>query len=126
MTPRAVLALLGLAAAFAADAQQAEQSPQPVSSAPQAGKFQIIDQGEANQRCVSEALLKCLKISRQECETVSNAAAETANAEIEKSTDGRALSAFDAGFYQGQAMATFMMEMQKSTGNRFIKCVQKR
>lgn len=125
MTSRTVLVLLGLAAS-AANAQQAEPLPETATAAPSVEKFQVIDQGEANQRCVSEALLKCLKVSRQECETASNAAAETANAEIEKSTGGRALSAFDAGFYQGQAMATFMMEMQKSTGNRFIKCMQKR
>lgn len=119
-----VFALFSLAS-FALYAQQPTAEAVPAEPATQVEKFQIIAPGEANRRCTSEALLKCLKLSKQECEAASNAAAASANAEIDKTTGGKTLTAFDAGFYQGQAMATFMMEMQKSTGNRFIKCVQK-
>ena len=107
-------------------AQQSEPSAEPAAKTPiTVEKFQIINKGDANQRCSSEKLVKCLKVTKHECEAASNAAAEVANAEIDKTTRGKELTAFDAGFYQGQAMATFMLEMQKSTDNRFIKCVQK-
>jgi hypothetical protein len=125
MTSHTALILLGLASAFAVNAQQAEPISESVSAAPKVEKFQVINKGEATQRCSSETLVKCLKITKEACETASNASAEAANAEIDKTTGGKELSAFDAGFYQGQAMATFMMEMQKRTDNRFIKCVQK-
>ena len=45
-----IIALLMLAAL-----QQAEPAPAPVVE-----KFQIVDPGEMNQRCTSEALVKCL------------------------------------------------------------------
>lgn len=104
-----------------------QQTPpmQSDAPAPAVEKFQIIAPGEMSQRCASEALVKCLKMSKDECEDAANAAAETANAEIDKATGGKTLTAFDAGFYQGQAIASFMAEMQKRTGNRFNKCVQK-
>jgi hypothetical protein len=108
-----------------ANAQPSATSPEATRPTIEVEKFQIISKGEANQRCSSETLVKCLKITKEACETASNAAAEAANAEIDRATGGKELSAFDAGFYQGQAMATFMMEMQKHTDNRFIKCIQK-
>ena len=58
------------------------------------------------------------------CEAAANESATAANAEIDKATGGKTLTAFDAGFYQGQAIGTFMAEMQKRTGNRFVKCVR--
>jgi hypothetical protein len=117
--------LLALFITASANAQPSASSPEATSPSIEVEKFQIINKGEANQRCSSETLVKCLKITKEACETASNAAAEAANAEIDSATGGKELSAFDAGFYQGQAMATFMMEMQKRTDNRFIKCVQK-
>ena len=117
--------LAGLLASLTASAQDPATPAQPANQPATVEKFQIINPGEANQRCSSEALVKCLKITKAECEVASNAAAETANAEIDKTTGGKELSAFDAGFYQGQAIAVFMMEMQKRTNNRFVKCVQK-
>jgi hypothetical protein len=117
--------LLALFITTFANAQPSASSAEATSPSIEVEKFQIINKGEANQRCSSETLVKCLKITKEACETASNAAAEAANAEIDRATGGKELSAFDAGFYQGQAMATFMMEMQKRTDNRFIKCVQK-
>lgn len=117
--------LLALFITTFANAQSSATSPEATSPSLEAEKFQIINKGEANQRCSSETLVKCLKITKEACETASNAAAEAANTEIDRATGGKELSAFDAGFYQGQAMATFMIEMQKRTDNRFIKCVQK-
>jgi hypothetical protein len=125
MTSRTVLILLGLAFVFTVNAQQAAPASEPAASTPKVEKFQIINPGEMNQRCTSEALVKCLKTSKAECEAAANASAETANAEIDKATGGKTLTAFDAGFYQGQALGAFMAEMQKRTGNRFIKCLQK-
>jgi hypothetical protein len=120
-----ILILLALTIATSTNAQPTATSPEATSPSNVVEKFQIINKGEANQRCSSETLVKCLKITKEDCESASNAAAEVANAEIDKATGGKELSAFDAGFYQGKAMATFMMEMQKRTDNRFIKCVQK-
>lgn len=117
--------LLALFVTASANAQPSATSPETTSPSIEVEKFQIINKDEANQRCSSDALVKCLKITKEACETASNAAAEAANAEIDSATGGKELSAFDAGFYQGQAMATFMMEMQKRTDNRFIKCLQK-
>ncbi len=99
--------------------QQAEPTP-----APAVAKFQIVDPGEMNQRCASEALVKCLKMDKPACEAAANESAAAANAEIDQATGGKTLTAFDAGFYQGQAIATFMAEMQKRTSNRFVKCVR--
>lgn len=120
-----IVIVLIFSLATSASAQQSATSTEATNPAIAVEKFQIINKGEANQRCSSKDLVKCLKITKEACETASNAAAEAANAEIDKSTGGKELSAFDAGFYQGKAMATFMMEMQKRTDNRFIKCVQK-
>ena len=50
-------------------------------------KFQIINKGEANQRCSSETLVKCLKITKEDCETASNAAAEVAKAPEARAPD---------------------------------------
>lgn len=101
--------------------QQAEPVPAPVVE-----KFQIIDPGEMNRRCASEALVKCLKMDKPACEAAANESAAVANAEIDQATGGKTLTAFDAGFYQGQAIGTFMAEMQKRTGNRFVNCVRGR
>ena len=101
--------------------QQAEPAAPPAVE-----KFQIVDPGEMNQRCASEALVKCLKMDKTACETAANESAAAANAEIDKLSGGKTLSAFDAGFYQGQAIGTFMAEMQKRTGDRFVKCVRGR
>jgi hypothetical protein len=120
-----IVIVLILSLATSASAQPSATPTEAANPSIAVEKFQIINKGEANQRCSSEALVKCLKLTKEACETASNAAAEAANAEIDKITGGKEMSAFDAGFYQGQAIATFMIEMQKRTDNRFIKCVQK-
>ena len=102
-----------------------QQEAEPAAP-PAVAKFQIVDPGEMNRRCASEALVKCLKMDKAACETAANESAAAANAEIDKATGGKALTAFDAGFYQGQAIGTFMAEMQKRTGDRFVKCVRGR
>jgi len=121
MLSRTVLILLGLAFAFAVNAQQAAPTSEPASGKPDVEKFQI----EMYQRCTSEAYLKCLKLSKAECEAAANAAAETANAEIDKATSGKTPTALDASSHIGLAAGVFYTEMDKRTDDRFVKCVQK-
>jgi hypothetical protein len=82
-------------------------------------------QFEMYQRCTSEAYLTCLKMSKNECEAATIAAAETADTEIDRATGSKAPTAFDASSHIGLAAGVFYTEMDKRTGDRFVKCVQK-
>lgn len=121
MTSRSVLILLGLAFSFSVDAQQAAPTFEPASGIPDIEKFQI----EMYQRCTSEAYLTCLKMSKNECEAATFAAAETADTEIDRATGGKAPTAFDASSHIGLFAGVFYTEMDMRTGDRFVECMKK-
>lgn len=102
----------------------AMQQMTPVSSdaqLPEVKQFQF----EMYQRCTSEAYLTCLKMSKNECEAATIAAAETADTEIDRATGGNAPTALDASSHIGLAAGVFYTEMDKRTDDRFVECMKK-
>ena len=80
---------------------------------------------EMYQRCASKAYLTCLKMSKNECEAATFAAAETADTEIDRATGGKVATAFDASSHIGLFAGVFYTEMDKRTGDRFVECMKK-